>query len=264
MDWAARRMSCGNWGGQILEERCTPGGDLFGAVALGILSSFVASEPVEAGPQCSARNVSLRYCRRHSPGLDETTVNLQNLSTWLSWVETWASEAGERSEVEELHERLPSHLQHYTELSPAIVGTTTYTVVGPLLPLGSGTSAPREFLSLWFAKTDRMDSSAEDVGVKGGHWGERTDRAQHALRTVYLGYGAALFYIDPTRSTTYALLKSYLLPRLYTVPPPPNPSTASPNTVTTPAMVGSTKFPFNCQADVLDRDAVMIPSGWVS
>ncbi|ODN90272.1 hypothetical protein L198_06290 [Cryptococcus wingfieldii CBS 7118] len=70
--------------------------------------------------------------------------------------------------------------------------------------------------------------------------------------------GAALFHTAPS------LLKSYLLRRLYTVPPSLNPPPTSPNTVSTPAIVGSTKFSFNHRANVLDRDAVMIPSGWDS
>ncbi|ODN99291.1 hypothetical protein I350_07456 [Cryptococcus amylolentus CBS 6273] len=192
---------------------------------------------------------------------------LQELLTWLSWVETWASEAGERGEVEELHERLQSHLQHYTEPSPANVGTTTYAGVGPLLPLGSGTltlNASGIPIVVVCTKADLMDNAAEDVGVKGGGWEEKTDRAQQALRTVCLAYGAALFYTAPTQPTTYALLKSYLLHRLYTVPPPLNPPPTSPNTVSAPAIVGSTKFPFNHRANVLDRDAVMVPSGWDS
>ncbi|ODN73082.1 hypothetical protein L202_08476 [Cryptococcus amylolentus CBS 6039] len=98
-----------------------------------------------------------------------------------------------------------------------------------------------------------MDNAAED----------------QALSTVCLAYGAALFYIAPTQPTTYALLKSYLLKSyllhgLYTVPPPPNPPPTSPNTVSAPAIVGSTKVPFNHRANVLDRDAVMVPSGWDS
>ncbi|ODN82653.1 hypothetical protein L202_00950 [Cryptococcus amylolentus CBS 6039] len=167
-------------------------------------------KPAQARPQCFARKSSLGYCPRHSSVLDKTTVN--DLLTWLSWVETWASEAGEGGEVEELHERLQSQLQHYTEPSPAIVGMTAYAGVGPLLPLGSA----REFLSLWFAKTDRMDSSAEDVGVKD------------CIRPVSTGSATSL----------------------------PN--------VSAPAIVGSTKFPFNHRANVLDRVAVMVPSGWDS
>ncbi|TYJ51254.1 hypothetical protein B9479_008186, partial [Cryptococcus floricola] len=170
-------------------------------------------------------------------------MRLQELSTWLSWVETWASVAGERGEVEELHERLQSHLQHCTEPSPVIVDTTTSGM--PIVVV--------------CMKADPMDNATEDVGVKGGGWEEKTVRAQQALRTVCLACmfipssltmiliidltSAALFYTAPTQPTTYALLKSYLLHRPYTVPPPLNPPPTSPNTVSAPAIVGSTKFP---------------------
>ncbi|ODN86338.1 hypothetical protein L198_07357 [Cryptococcus wingfieldii CBS 7118] len=199
-------------------------------------------KPAQARPQCFARKVSLGYCRRHSPGLDETTVNGE-LDLFTDDA-TWASEAGERGEVDE---RLQSHLQHYTELSPAIVGTTTYAVVGLLLPLGSGTSTRSPGIPIVevCAKTDLMDNAAEDV--------------EQALRTVCLAYGAALFDTAPTQPTTYALLKSYLLHRLYTVPPLLNLPPTSPNTVSAPAIIGCTKFPFNHRANVLDRVAVMVP-----
>ncbi|ODN80918.1 hypothetical protein L202_03042 [Cryptococcus amylolentus CBS 6039] len=68
----------------------------------------------------------------------------------------------------------------------------------------------------------------------------------------------------PLPSLRHALLKRYLLHRLYTVPPPLNPPPTSPITVSAPAIVGSTKFFFNHRAHVLDRDAVMVPSGWDS
>ncbi|ODN82658.1 hypothetical protein L202_00955 [Cryptococcus amylolentus CBS 6039] len=240
----------------------------FGAAALGILSSFVASEPAETRTQCFARKVSLGYCRRHSSGLNETTVNGE-LDLFTDDV-NWASEVGDRGEVEELHERLVQHSQRYTKPSPAIVGTTAYASVGPLLPLGSRTltQSVRHLSTIPIvvvcATTDHMDNAAEDVGVKGGHWKEKTDRAQQVLRTVCLAYGAALYYTAPTQPTTYALLKSYLLHRLYTVPPPLIPPPTSPNTVSAPAIVGSTIFPFNHRANALDRDAVLVPSGWDS
>ncbi|ODO00521.1 hypothetical protein L198_02839 [Cryptococcus wingfieldii CBS 7118] len=104
-----------------------------------------------------------------------------------------------------------------------------------------------------------MDHAAEHVGVKGRHGEEKTDRAQQALRTM-----APLCSTLPLPSLRHALLKSYLLHRLYTVPPPLNPPPTSPNTVSAPAIVGSTRFPFNHRADVLDRDAVMVSSGWDS
>ncbi|ODN79169.1 hypothetical protein L198_07919 [Cryptococcus wingfieldii CBS 7118] len=98
------------------------------------------------------------------------------------------------------------------------------------------------------AKIDRMGNAAEDVEANGGGWEEKTDRAQQALRT----------------PTTYALLKSYLLHRLYTVTPPLNPLPTSPNTVSASAIVGSTKFPFSHRTNVLDGNAVMVPRGWDS
>ncbi|ODO10358.1 hypothetical protein I350_00953 [Cryptococcus amylolentus CBS 6273] len=171
-------------------------------------------KPAQARPQCFARKSSLGYCPRHSSVLDKTTVN--DLLTWLSWVETWASEAGEGGEVEELHERLQSHLQHYTEPSPAIVGTTTYAVVGPLLPLDSVTSTRSSVIPIVVVctKADLMDNAAEDLGT--------------VYRPVSTGSATSL----------------------------PN--------VSAPAIVGSTKFPFNHRANVLDRVAVMVPSGWDS
>ncbi|WVQ82872.1 hypothetical protein IAT38_005008 [Cryptococcus sp. DSM 104549] len=190
---------------------------------------------------------------------------LRELLTWLSWVEQWASKSAGRGEAEELHERLQSHLQHYTEPSPTpAAGTSAYAGVGPLLPLGPGSltlNASGIPIIVVCTKADLMDSVAEEMGMKGGGWEERTDWVQQVLRTVCLAYGAALFYTAPTQPTTYTLLRSYLLHWLYTTPPPLNPSASSPAPVSTTV---STRFPFNHRANVLDRDAVMVPSGWDS
>lgn len=78
----------------------------------------------------------------------------------------------------------------------------------------------------------------------------------HLTRTDILD-GAGLFYTAPTQPQTYTLLRQYLLHRLYTVAPPLNPS---PNAPPPPA----TAFPFSHRANVLDRDAVMVPTGWDS
>ncbi|ODN81173.1 hypothetical protein L202_03264 [Cryptococcus amylolentus CBS 6039] len=148
---------------------------IFGAAALGFLSSSVSSEPAEpaeAGPQCFARKVSLGWFSPRTNVYGRCLIGVQDTVVVidLDWTkpQSMASETGERGEVDELHERLPSHLQHYIEPSPANVGTTTYAGVGTLLPLGLGSStrssspnltrlkhtddiAAREFLSLWFA-----------------------------------------------------------------------------------------------------------------
>ena len=77
--------------------------------------------------------------------------------------------------------------------------------------------------------------------------------------------GAALFYTAPTQPQTYTLLRQYLLHRLYTIPPPLNPIDHSASkSVSTPAPTTATPFPFAQRANVLDRDAVMVPAGWDS
>lgn len=96
-----------------------------------------------------------------------------------------------------------------------------------------------------------MDSAADGLGMKGAVWEERLDWAQQVIRTVCLAYGAALFYTSPTQPQTYTLLRSYILHRLHAIPQ------ASDGPATT-------RFPFPHRANVLDRDAVMVPSGWDS
>jgi dynein light intermediate chain 1 len=75
--------------------------------------------------------------------------------------------------------------------------------------------------------------------------------------------GAALFYTTPTQPATYTRLRQYLLHRLHTIPPPLNPPETS-SIATTPHITERTRFPFSHRANVLDRDAVMVPSGWDS
>ncbi len=69
--------------------------------------------------------------------------------------------------------------------------------------------------------------------------------------------GATLFYTASTQPQTYTLLRTYLLHRLFTVPPPLSPTS---DTLAHPP----SRFPFPHRANVLDRDAVMVPAGWDS
>lgn len=97
-----------------------------------------------------------------------------------------------------------------------------------------------------------MDTVGDELGMKGGGWEERTDWIQQVLRTVCLAYGAALFYTASTQPKTYTLLKDYIFHRLYT--PEISDKTSPP----------PSRFPFPHRANVLDRDAVMVPAGWDS
>jgi dynein light intermediate chain 1 len=122
-----------------------------------------------------------------------------------------------------------------------------------------------------------MDSVGDELGLKAG-WEERTDWVQQVLRTLcmscelkdevllqsdthYRSDGASLFYTASTQPQTYNLLRQYLLHRFYSVPPPLHPDTTGTAPVPTQH---SSRFPFPYRANVLDRDAVMVPAGWDS
>ena len=217
--------------------------------------------------------------------------------------------------------QVQSHLQHYSEPIPYIIGGTASPSTtpamqniasayggGPLLPLGPGTLTLNRSVGdpspLSLLPADRpgvQERRADHSGVHasrldgycrrrigdesrlGGTHGLGTTSDPNHLPQLYVCFasdsqptpspsrdsviytemtptidGAALFYTASTQPQTYTLLRTYLLHRLYTPPPPLNPSTDAPPQPT------SSRFPFPRRANVLDRDAVMVPSGWDS
>jgi hypothetical protein len=145
---------------------------------------------------------------------------LDQLKTWLSWVEEWSTQDPSR-EVQILREEgrercklhivcfasiiliilwtpeVQSHLQYYVE--PAGLGqaesvtTVTSSISAALLPLGSGTLTHNTAgvpIIVACTKADLIDEE-EDVGLgipkgKGGEWEERTDGVMQVLRTICL------------------------------------------------------------------------------
>ncbi|ORX35111.1 dynein light intermediate chain-domain-containing protein [Kockovaella imperatae] len=201
---------------------------------------------------------------------------VKEIVMWLDWVERWASDSAARGQGEEMRDRLQSHIQHYSEPNPTASGPSTAAGPttpslpslsstygsGPLLPLGPGTLILNSHgvpIIVVCTKADLMDNVAEEMGMKGAGWEERTDWIQQVLRTICLAYGAALFYTAPTQPQTYTNLRRYLLHRLYTIPPPLNPTSDTPLPT-----ASSSRFPFSHRANVLDRDAIMVPTGWDS
>lgn len=143
------------------------------------------------------------------------------------------------------------HLQQYSE--PTGAANTAYNT---LLPLGPGTLTRNTAgvpIIVVCTRADLMDAVGDEMGMKGGGWEERTDWIQQILRTVCLSYGAALFYTAPTQPKTYTLLKDYIFHRLYSPVERGDKASSVPS-----------RFPFPHRANVLDRDAVMVPSGWDS
>ncbi|KAL7420385.1 hypothetical protein Q5752_005355 [Cryptotrichosporon argae] len=187
---------------------------------------------------------------------------IKELVSWLAWIDEWASEIPE-DEGDELRKRLQSLIQHYVEPpAPGIAAASSSLTAGTLLPLGPGTLTLNPSgvpIVVVCTKADLMDATGDELGMKGG-WEERTDWVQQVLRTICLAHGAALFYTAPTQPASYRLLRSYLLHRLYTVPPPLEPE----SNAAAPLAPARAAFPFPHRANVLDRDAVLVPTGWDS
>ncbi|KAJ7068679.1 dynein light intermediate chain-domain-containing protein [Mycena amicta] len=200
---------------------------------------------------------------------------IEELETWLQWVERWTRGDGARElEIvrEETRERLQAHLQHYSEPSIDPPAAPSSISGSALLPLGPGTLTHNSAgvpIVVACTKADLIDESGDPVvgasgmgGMvrgKGGEWEERTDSIMQVLRTVCLKYGAGLFYTTQQPSTLQ-VLRQYALHMLF-LPPAPSPAVAS--GAEAPAPIRN-PFPFTHKPNYLDRDHIVIPSGWDS
>ncbi|KAF9534136.1 dynein light intermediate chain-domain-containing protein [Crepidotus variabilis] len=221
---------------------------------------------------------------------------VEELESWLAWVEAWAKGDGSREldiVREEGRERLQSHLQHYTEPTPDpdpdTLPTSNSTLSSTLLPLGPGifthnfSGVP---IIVVCTKADLIDEGNDSgaggghaamggtgmVKGKGGEWEEKTDGVMQVLRTICLKYGAALFYTTPL-PTTLQILRQYALHLLF-MPPAPPPGHALASSLSGPlvdqhSVVNATSgvrkaFPFSHKPNTLDRDRIVVPAGWDS
>ncbi|KZT24566.1 hypothetical protein NEOLEDRAFT_1156807 [Neolentinus lepideus HHB14362 ss-1] len=198
---------------------------------------------------------------------------VEELETWLSWVEEWAKGDGSRDlEIsrEENRERLQFHLQHYTEPSSEPLPPAS-NLSGTTLPLGPGTLTHNSAgvpIVVTCTKADLIDDTSElgpgasGMGVmvkgKGGEWEERTDGVMQVLRTICLKYGAALFYTTPLPATLQ-VLRQYTLHMLFT--PAPSPGVQTGTDAPVPLR---NPFPFQYKPNALDRDRIIVPAGWDS
>ncbi|KAG5639671.1 hypothetical protein H0H81_005854 [Sphagnurus paluster] len=198
---------------------------------------------------------------------------VEELETWLKWVETWAKGDGARElEIirEEGRERLQAYLQHYTEPSTdPLPANSTHS--STLLPLGPGTLTHNSSgipIIVTCTKADLIDdgndmaAGASGMGSmvkgKGGEWEERTDGVMQVLRTICLKYGASLFYTT-TVPSTLQVLRQYALHALF-MPPAPSPVVPGAE----PQAPIRNIFPFQHKPNTLDRDRIVVPAGWDS
>ncbi|GAA5846830.1 hypothetical protein JCM9279_004457 [Rhodotorula babjevae] len=181
-------------------------------------------------------------------------------------------------------ERLEAYIRSYAE--PPAAGSTAPTassssaaaaLVDLDSPLPPGTLTDNLGIGIVFVctKTDQMNSLERDREFSE----EQFDFVQQTLRTIALRYGAAVFYAAQMLPTSYAKLRQYILHRLFSSSPsstslaPPSSSSAQPaspssaltstrSTSAAPSTAAS--FPFPHRANVVDREAVLVPAGWDS
>ncbi|XP_069678594.1 cytoplasmic dynein 1 light intermediate chain 2 isoform X3 [Periplaneta americana] len=106
---------------------------------------------------------------------------------------------------------------------------------GDILPLGEGVLTRNLGLDVVVVvtKTDYMSTLEKDYDYRDEHF----DFMQQWVRRFCLQYGAALFYTSAKEDKNCDLLYKYLTHRIY-------------------------GFPFRTPALVVEKDAVLIPSGW--
>ncbi|CAJ0828560.1 968_t:CDS:2 [Entrophospora sp. SA101] len=176
---------------------------------------------------------------------------IETLQRWIKFIESSikdvCSEGGTGSKsgwtkgkavVDELKESLERFIQKYTE--PADPNNVTNE-----LPLGPGTLTTNLGIPIVVVCT-KSDYVEREFDYKE----ELFDFIQQSLRTICLKYGAALFYTTIRQEQTFTDLRQYILHRL----------------LGTKALSGDAKatYAFSKKAHVVDRDTVMVPSGWDS
>ncbi|CEP17875.1 hypothetical protein [Parasitella parasitica] len=173
-----------------------------------------------------------------------------------------------RAAVDEIKEKLEHYLQTYTEPSfinnnitltaststssvfstmasstPLVNNSNTATSVDQvMLPLTNGCLTNNLGLPITIVccKSDAINKLEQTHDYKD----DQFDFIQQTLRCICMKYGAALFYTSTLHPYTFHNLREYILHR----------------TLTTPAKA----YKFRLKAQVIERDTVLVPSGWDS
>ncbi|KAJ3285630.1 hypothetical protein HK104_009391 [Borealophlyctis nickersoniae] len=203
---------------------------------------------------------------------------LQSLDRWLTVLEREVNGMMEqrRRLVFELREKLEAYVRSYTEpADPAQGGGKSSVANGSdaasksdgtasaasaqqhsvVLPLSPGVLTTNLGIPIVVvaSKSDATIGLERERDYKE----EQFDFIQQSLRTICLRYGAALFYTSTYHPHTITNLRSYILHRLLGAPAP------STSTQTSSAGMPSS-FGFDVRARVVDRDTVLVPTGWDS
>ncbi|KAI9322309.1 dynein light intermediate chain-domain-containing protein [Dichotomocladium elegans] len=200
---------------------------------------------------------------------------LDSFQRWINVIQRMIDEickegsAGEswsrgKAVVDELRERVEHTVQSYTEPStnsanaftvtaptstgsvpstpvvstPLVTTTTSADQITLPLPQGCLTTNLGVPIILVCCKSDALNMLEQKHDYKE----EQFDYIQQTLRCICMKYGAALFYTSTLHPYTFHNLRQYILHRLLTT--------------------HSKAFPFTLKAQVIERDSVMVPTGW--
>ncbi|KAG1123290.1 hypothetical protein G6F42_010687 [Rhizopus arrhizus] len=176
-----------------------------------------------------------------------------------------------RAVVDEIKEKLEHYLQTYTEPSminnnnniTVTASTSTSSVPSTIasstpilnnvnisstvdqqvmLPLSTGCLTNNLGLPITVVccKSDAINKLEQTHDYKDDHF----DYIQQSLRCICMKYGAALFYTSTLHPYTFHNLREYILHRTLTTSAKP--------------------YQFHLKAQVIERDTVLVPSGWDS
>ncbi|GAA5975091.1 hypothetical protein JCM11641_000029 [Rhodosporidiobolus odoratus] len=211
---------------------------------------------------------------------------IEELEGWVGVLEERLGRRGQSGEgwrEVEGRERVEAFLRAYQEPpasgASATVTSTSATTLDPDAPLPPGTLVENFGIGLVIVctKADQINTLEREREFTE----EQFDYIQQTLRVVALRCGAALFYTSTQSPTSFSKLRQYILHRLFSsptssatvsssLPPPASPSSATPpaqpSSSRTPATTAASTstFPFPHRANVIDRDGVLVPSGWDS
>ncbi|GAA5923820.1 uncharacterized protein JCM15063_003777 [Sporobolomyces koalae] len=205
---------------------------------------------------------------------------MRQLEQWIAMIETKLNLRQETAELIEAKERLENQVRNYQEptasaSAPAQAAASTPTVASTIdldSPLPPGTLVDNLGLGLIVVctKADRINVLEREREFTE----EQFDYIQQTLRTVCLRYGAALFFTSQTIPQSFSRLRQYILHRLFTTPTSTTStesgsapgSKVNSKSNASPATIGgrTLQFPFPHRANVIDRDQLLVPTGWDS
>uniref|UniRef100_A0A673CK96 Dynein light intermediate chain n=1 Tax=Sphaeramia orbicularis TaxID=375764 RepID=A0A673CK96_9TELE len=174
------------------------------------------------------------------------TVDMSRPWNALDSLQKWAAVAREHIDklrvapetLRELEHRIVKQFQEYTEPGSGEDGTPqrrSEDEESVLLPLGDNTLTHNLGIPVVVVctKCDAISTLEKEHDYRDEH----LDFIQSHIRRFCLQYGASLVYTSVKEMKNLDVLYKYLVHRLY-------------------------GFPFHCPAQVVERDAVFIPSGW--